>query len=372
MAVRCDIFCTVIDNFGDLGVCWRLARQLSAEHALSVTLWVDDLTSFQRLAPSLNPTLAEQTLDSIVVRHWQNELALSRPADLVIEGFGCHLPEPYVLAMAACKTPPVWINLEYLSAETWVESCHQMCSIHPQLGLSKTFWFPGFSEHTGGLLRESDLITRLDAIGSNKRTRSISLFSYENPAIGELLDALANDSTTSTLYVFQGRSLPDVSKWAGKSVTSSYQRGALTINVLPMLDQAEFDALLARCDLNLIRGEDSFVRAQWAGNSLLWHIYPQAECAHADKLNAFIQRVSEQSNMPAIWRHCMSAWNQLNTETPPDWTAFLQALPTMLGAMKQWREYLAQQPDLTTQLMRFYTNQVESSPNSVQTGKNTS
>ena len=155
-------------------------------------------------------------------------------------------------------------------------------------------------------------------------------------------------------------------------MTSSYQRGALTINVLPMLDQAEFDALLARCDLNLIRGEDSFVRAQWAGNSLLWHIYPQAECAHADKLNAFIQRVSEQSNMPAIWRHCMSAWNQLNTETPPDWTAFLQALPTMQGAMKQWREYLAQQPDLTTQLMRFYTNQVESSPNSVQTGKNTS
>lgn len=370
--MRCDIFCTVIDNFGDLGVCWRLARQLNAEHAVTVTLWVDDLASFQRLAPNLNPKLAEQTLDNIVVRHWQNEIALSRPADLVIEGFGCNLPEPYVLAMAECKTPPVWINLEYLSAETWVESCHRMRSIHPQLGLTKTFWFPGFSEHTGGLLRESDLITRLDNIGTHKRTRSISLFSYENPAICELLDALANDSIASTLYVFQGRSLPDVSAWAGQPVTSSHQRGALTINVLPILNHAEFDALLARCDLNLIRGEDSFVRAQWAGNSLLWHIYPQAELAHADKLQAFIQRVSDHSNMPDVWRHSMLAWNQLSTETAPDWPAFLQALPAMQFAMRQWREYLLQQNDLSTQLMRFYTNEVESSPNSVQTGKHTS
>lgn len=370
--MRCDIFCTVIDNFGDLGVCWRLARQLSTEHGAAVTLWVDDLTSFQRLAPSLNTNLAEQTLDTIIVRHWQHAIAPERPADFVIEGFGCNLPEPYVLAMAQGKTPSVWINLEYLSAEAWVEDCHRMRSIHPQLGLSKTFWFPGFSERTGGLLREAGLITQLDNINRCHRNRYISLFSYENPAISGLLDALASDTVATTLYVFQGRSLPDVNAWAGQPVTSGYQRGALTIHVLAMLSHAEFDALLARCDLNLIRGEDSFVRAQWAGNSLLWHIYPQAELAHADKLQAFMQQVCAHSDMPDVWQHSMLAWNQLSTETAPDWPAFLQALPAIQSAMNKWREYLLQQSDLSTQLMRFYTNEVESSPNSVQTGKHTS
>ena len=44
-----DIFCTVVDNYGDIGVCWRLARQLAAEHGFAVRLWVDDLASFARL-----------------------------------------------------------------------------------------------------------------------------------------------------------------------------------------------------------------------------------------------------------------------------------------------------------------------------------
>ncbi|MDP1541133.1 MAG: elongation factor P maturation arginine rhamnosyltransferase EarP [Moraxellaceae bacterium] len=371
MAVRCDIFCTVIDNFGDLGVCWRIARQLSTEHEVSVTLWVDDLVSFQLLAPSLNPNLAEQALDAITVRHWHDNAAWPAPANLVIEGFGCHLPEAYVLAMAQAVRPPVWINLEYLSAEAWVENCHGMTSTHPQLGLNKTFWFPGFNPRTGGLLREASLITRLDYVARDGG-RQISLFSYENPAIAGLLDALAADTVATTLYVFQGRALPVVQAWVGHTLTTPYQRGNLTIKVLPMLPHVEFDELLARCDLNLIRGEDSFVRALWAGKTLLWHIYPQSELAHADKLQAFIQAVLTHTDMPDIWQSTMLGWNQLAPAATLDWPAFLQALPQMQKAMLQWREYLLQQPDLTTQLMRFYTNQVESSPNSVHTGKHTS
>ncbi|HET9045379.1 MAG TPA: elongation factor P maturation arginine rhamnosyltransferase EarP, partial [Casimicrobiaceae bacterium] len=42
-AQRWDVFCKVVDNFGDAGVCWRLARQLVAEHDLAVTLWIDVL-----------------------------------------------------------------------------------------------------------------------------------------------------------------------------------------------------------------------------------------------------------------------------------------------------------------------------------------
>ncbi len=41
--ITCDIFCAVVDNYGDIGVCWRLARQLAHEHGMTVRLWVDDL-----------------------------------------------------------------------------------------------------------------------------------------------------------------------------------------------------------------------------------------------------------------------------------------------------------------------------------------
>ena len=40
-----DIFCSVVDNFGDIGVCWRLARRLSAGLGQQVRLWVDDLAA---------------------------------------------------------------------------------------------------------------------------------------------------------------------------------------------------------------------------------------------------------------------------------------------------------------------------------------
>ena len=39
--MRIDLFCRVIDNWGDAGVCWRLARQLVRERGAQVRLWID-------------------------------------------------------------------------------------------------------------------------------------------------------------------------------------------------------------------------------------------------------------------------------------------------------------------------------------------
>ena len=109
--LRCDLFCTVIDNYGDLGVCWRLARHLADDHAVAVTLWIDDLTSFQRLASDIDPAQSSQMLGNICIRHWQDGAVEATPGDLVIEGFACSLPPDYILAMAARRSAPVWINL---------------------------------------------------------------------------------------------------------------------------------------------------------------------------------------------------------------------------------------------------------------------
>ena len=118
-----DIYCQVIDNYGDAGVCWRLARSL-AEHGLAVTLWIDDLARLAALRPALQLDLPTQRLDGFSVCTWDAEIAPHQPADLVIEAFGCRMPAAQLTAMAAMRSPPVWINLEYLSAESWVDEHH--------------------------------------------------------------------------------------------------------------------------------------------------------------------------------------------------------------------------------------------------------
>jgi uncharacterized repeat protein (TIGR03837 family) len=202
--IACDIFCTVIDNFGDIGVAWRLARQLADEHAWSVRLCVDDLETFAKLAPSLNPEKRWQRLGPIVVEHWNDALTEGETlqiADVVIEAFACDLPPTYLAAMAERKPTPVWINLDYLSAEDWVADFHLKPSPHPRLPLNKWFFFPGIGPGTGGVLIERSMAERREQFQRDPKARAallaslgipapeasslvVSLFAYENPAAG--------------------------------------------------------------------------------------------------------------------------------------------------------------------------------------------
>src|SRR5690606_7944813 len=153
-----DIFCRVVDNFGDIGVCWRLARQLARAPSVNeVRLWVDDLHSFARIQPGVEPCLLRQAVEGVDIVHWTPTAPPPplTPHDVVIEAFACEPPADFIERMVGRDC--VWINLEYLSAEPWVESCHALPS--PQAkGLRKFFYFPGFTSATGGLLREPGLL----------------------------------------------------------------------------------------------------------------------------------------------------------------------------------------------------------------------
>src|SRR5687768_15970895 len=166
MQRRWDIFCRVIDNFGDIGVCWRLARQLAYEYDQIVRLWVDDLVSFSCIAQAIDPNIQCQIMQGVEICHWQQVFAKIEPAEVVIEAFACELPDVYVAALLQQKKRPVWINLEYLSAEPWVTEYHGLPSPHPRFPLTKTCFFPGFVQGTGGLLREKDLLAQRDAFNT--------------------------------------------------------------------------------------------------------------------------------------------------------------------------------------------------------------
>ncbi|MEJ1958431.1 MAG: elongation factor P maturation arginine rhamnosyltransferase EarP [Nitrosomonadales bacterium] len=304
--VGCDIFCAVVDNYGDIGICWRLARQLAHEHGLAVRLWVDDLASLCRLCPQVDGQLEQQNCRGVEIRHWIDLFPETKPVHLVIGAFACKLPERYVAAMAALEHKPVWINLEYLSAENWVENCHKLPSPHPSLPLIKYFFFPGFSPKTGGLLLERDLLVRRDSFQNDwtqqavfwqsigleipdADTLKVSLFSYENSTLHELMDVWTCGTQAVLCLVPEGRILPQVEQYFKDEGQDCYIRGNLEVRVVPFVEQDRYDELLWACDINFVRGEDSCVRAQWAGKPFVWHIYPQHDGAHLHKLRAFME-----------------------------------------------------------------------------------
>ena len=348
MPWRWDIFCRVIDNFGDIGVCWRLASDL-ATRGERVRLWVDDAAALAWMA---TPEARAQ----VEVVAWTATAPDLPPGDVVIEAFGCDPPDAFVARMAAMTSPPAWINLEYLSAEAYVDRSHRLPSpvgSGPGRGLVKRFFYPGFTPRTGGLMREPGLMAAREAFDRDAwltaqgwarapAEQVVALFCYPDPpALPALLVALAAQPTL--LLATPG------------AATAALRQTPLPAGLrhieLPWLAQPAFDRLLWSADLNLVRGEDSFVRAQWAGTPFVWQIYPQHDDAHVAKLQSFLDRFVDAPGAPrGPWRDDVralwSAWNGLAPETvrmpePAAWRA----------ACTAWRDGLVAQTDLASQLI---------------------
>ncbi|WP_293776556.1 elongation factor P maturation arginine rhamnosyltransferase EarP [uncultured Oxalicibacterium sp.] len=367
------LFCKVVDNYGDIGICWRLARQLQHEHGVAVTLWVDDLRSFQRICPEVQCEADVQCIAGVTVRHWRDQAGTFAPAeiaDIVIEFFACDIPPGYIEAMATRPIKPVWLNLEGLTAEEWVEGCHRLPSMHPRLPLTKHFFFPGFTAKTGGLLCEAGLHAQRQAFQADRATQQaflqrlgltpeqsaafkISLFCYPHAPVRSLFALWQAATQAVTCLVPEGVAVEAVQAFlqqppiAGASAT----HGALTVKVLPFVPQPDYDRLLWACDLNFVRGEDSFVRAQWAARPFVWHIYPQDENLHHVKLRAFLQRYA--SAFPSLAQFSLY-WNgALEADPVACWTALQNQLPEIADQADRWQESMLANGDLSCNLLRF-------------------
>lgn len=351
--MKADIFCAVVDHYGDVGVCWRLARQLAGEYDIAVRLWVDDPAALARIAPDMR-------CPGVEVCVWVEPFPDTEPADVVIEAFACELPASYVAAMARKERKPVWINLEYLSAEPWVERCHLGPSPHPTLPLVKYFFFPGFTPATGGVLRERGLGQGFDAAAfwrdfglpaPQPDELRISLFGYDNPALEGLLEQWVVSPHPITCLVPQGALAIRAVARVGQG------RGQLRVVVFPFLPQPEYDRLLWACDCNFVRGEDSFVRAQWAARPMVWHIYPQQDGAHWPKLEAFMERYGRGLEADAAESLCRF-WLAWNRGAAPDWVEFWRHAPLLRRHAARWKTYLEGQKSLAENLVTFCKSKV--------------
>ena len=369
-----DIFCKVVDNYGDAGVCWRVARQLHAEHGIHVRLWIDRLATLQVLNPDINVKAPEQSIDGVAVCDWSTIVPDPSGVTVVIEAFGCGLQEDYVSAMAGLARPPGWIVLDYLSAEAWVDSHHGLGSPHPKLGLPRWYFYPGFTTSTGGLPREQDLLRRRDAFDAAARAGfwrhfgvtvpapsvlTVSLFAYADAPVTDLLTAMAEDPRPTLLVVPAGAVVPAVQAFFG-TTASTVRRGALELRLLPFLPQTQYDELLWACDLNMVRGEDSFVRAQWAGKPLIWQPYRQDDGAHQRKLQAFLQRYTAgiEPGAGAALRAFSEAWSAVSSVRAL-WPALRAARDELERHALNWSGELADLGEMSAKLVEFVRNKVK-------------
>ncbi|MEI6181953.1 MAG: elongation factor P maturation arginine rhamnosyltransferase EarP [Polynucleobacter sp.] len=354
--MRWDIFCQIVDNYGDAGICWRLARSLSSLHGQEVRIFCNDLPTLNLLASGSNEALSHK----IDLQPWEASYNNARhpvqTPDVVIEAFACDLPERYLAGLFVAPVKPIIINLEYLSAEPWISEFHAKAS--PQShGISKYFFFPGFQDDVGGLLLDpippegaqvTHLVPKsLQSIWLKLRpgAKRISIFCYPGAPLRKWLEDLGNLGESIDILLTHGHA--ELLNLPGEKAI--HLPANIQLLSMPFVSQDEYDWVLSQCDFNIVRGEDSFIRAQLAGQPFIWHIYPQEDSVHEVKLAAFLDLYLENASQELR----LAAIAAMTWAMPSQW---LQSLDAWHSHSIAWRAHILKKQDdggLAARLMRF-------------------
>lgn len=364
-----DIFCKIVDNFGDIGVCWRLAKQLQTEYGLDIRFFVDKPNAAKQILTGIDVNKNVQQYQGVTIVHWHDDTCFDNAADIVLETFACGLPDAYLAKMDA---ETIWVNVDYLSAESWVADFHAHHGKHQETHLTRYFYFPGFNANTGGLLREQELIKRRDAFQQSQALQQafwqslgvknasneikISLFSYANAPIEGLIHGLINGEQRVNLFLPLNDCLPQ--RLLGQqqlAIGDCLIRGNLKLHLLPFLSQDDYDQLLWACDINFVRGEDSWVRALWAGRPFVWQPYWQTEQTHLVKLNAFLETFYANHTLRKTIAELHQAWAEGSFSTEA-WQLYFANLADIKALTERQSHVLIQQASLATKLVAFCAN----------------
>lgn len=318
--LRAHLFCRVVDNFGDAGIAWGLARGLIDQAQMDVTLFIDDIQTLAILAPDYAKIPGLQVENEASAAGW-----VGPPADIVIEILAGTAPLPYQQRAAAQINPPTWVIYEYLSAEAWVKSCHLKPSPHPTLNLPRFYFYPGFTDKTGGLLYDPQIFDICDPLTrAARQPLTIGLFCYQNPSIPSLLDAFQTTPRNLDVHVPQGVVTRQIKDYLAANPARTHPQ----IHLDPFVPKEKFPEYIAGKDINFVRGEDSLTTAVILGTPVIWHIYPQDDAAHFTKLQAFCDLFTTGLTDAAAraFTTMNFSWNGRGN-VGPAWSTYLQFLP---------------------------------------------
>lgn len=305
-----DIFCEIIDNYGDIGVVYRVAKELqkSFENRVKIRVFLNRIDEFMKINSNVKD-IGFQEIDGIVYvtfQYLKENIDKFKTSDVIIEAFGCNIPEEYM--EKAYEGSTLMINLEYLSAEDWIEDFHLQSSPLGKGKLKKYFFMPGFTEKSGGVIADSNYINRMEKVNSNRKEyekKYLSMienvdsklvgtvFSYEKnfePLFRDLKE-IDKDFVLLALGEKTQNSIKEFLKKNSVEVFGNcIKYGKIEVIFYDFLNQEEYEELINTVDFNFVRGEDSFIRAVLTGKPYLWHIYCQDEFVHMDKLEGFLDK----------------------------------------------------------------------------------
>ena len=336
-----DIFCEVIDNYGDVGVAYRLARELKRIYPNKKLRFIINQTEELSLI---------KKKDNITVLTYKDINKIENSADLVIETFACNIPEMYM--NIALKSSKLMINLEYFSSENWVDDFHLQESF---LGgnLKKYFFIPGLSKKSGGIILDKEFLDRKNKVQENREyylkqfninenyDLIISVFSYEKN-FDNFLKTLQELDKKVLLLLLSEKTQKNFIKYFDNN---DYYDKIKAVK-LPFFTYDKYEELLALCDINLVRGEDSFVRALLLGKPFLWHIYPQDEDTHIMKLESFLEKYCPNNES---LRRTFINYN-INKD---NFSYFFDNLEEIQKYNEKYADYLIQNCNLIKKLINF-------------------
>ncbi len=337
LALRVALFCQVLDHFGDIGVSLRLARSLRAMTDWQLALFCD-----QR---PLADMLTDPQRDGVCWQAWPEPQSQLDPLpDVIINAFGCELPEAIREQMRQRKAeqsgPEVlWIHLDYLSAEAWVNNHHGLHSYKAD-GLVQVFVFPGFGPDSGGLpggfaqLHPGEHPTAHSGAHSGAHSNAhsgahSSAFPGAHRGLDHAVFASGQTQEQEALkvfaYVYETAAL---APWLGAIDAHIDLRmpqsqlspalldalrscGQICVRGLAPCPQWQWDEAMQACDLLWVRGEDSWVQAMRSGIPWLWQPYPQTVQTLRGKcegLTAQMDAVLEADPAWPCWRDALQAW----------------------------------------------------------------
>ncbi len=298
-----DIFCSVIDNYGDIGFAYRLIKGLKKkDENLEIRLFLDDLVSFNKINDKIDISKKIQVIDGIEyinIKNFGKEDYLNIiPNEVVIETFAYDIDENYFFSYE--KNLKIVINLEYLTAEEWAKEYHLQKSFINLKGVEKYFYMPGFDSWSGGVIphRKKNHISKIDFLNQmidkygservevNNNDLFISIFSYEFN-FEFFTKKLYNVYKDKKIYLF----LFGEKSQRGFEGLENYDN--IKIINMAYLNQEDYDSFINFCDFNLVRGEESFVRAMLSGKSFLWHAYCQEDKIHLEKVEGFLNFINK-------------------------------------------------------------------------------
>ena len=362
------ILCKVVDNFGDIGFVYRLARSLTDLcQKLKLRIIADNLKSFSLLCPEIDPLKDEQNVNGWQIFNWNAEITCLKefrknPPKIILECFQCGRPEWLETLLFTEKIPNIAqiIMIDYLIAEPYAETFHKLQSLTRSAKVRKVNFMPGFTEKTGGLILDKPFLSALkNRTDKNEEFFNILFFGYPrnySPVIHALQNFNNKNEKKINLLLAKGAGFD--SFMAAYETEKSAEKNLFALEELPFLPQTEWDALLTKTPLLFIRGEDSLSRACLCGVPFVWHAYPQTEEYQLVKVNALLDRMSVHF-LPEdfkIIRKCWQIYNTTNAspqELENALNNFLQNYKKLCRGFKEFSASLLKNGDLTEQLLKF-------------------